>query len=152
MRFQGVLQLHGKTATGFEVPAEVLDRLGGGRRPPVRVTLNGHTYRTSIGSMGGRSLLPVSAEVRRRAGIAAGDEVDVEVVIDTEERTVEVPEDLDAALAGNPVAAAAFGRLSHSVRSRFALAIEQARSPDTRRRRVERAVVELSGEDGPARG
>ncbi len=91
MRFHATVRLDGKTATGIEVPADVLDGLGGGKRPKVVVTINGFSYPSSVGSMGGRSLIPVSADVRAKAGIAAGDEIDVEVVPDTEPRAVVVP-------------------------------------------------------------
>jgi hypothetical protein len=79
MRFHTTLQLHGKTATGIEVPAEIMAALGQGKRPKLAVTINGYSYPITVGSMGGRSLIPVSAEVRAKAGVAAGDEVDVEV-------------------------------------------------------------------------
>ena len=79
MRFHTTLQLHGKTATGIEVPAEIMTALGQGKRPKVTVTINGYSYPITVGSMGGRSLIPVSAENRAKAGVAAGDEVDVEV-------------------------------------------------------------------------
>jgi Domain of unknown function (DUF1905) len=79
MRFHTTLQLHGKTATGIEVPAEIMTALGQGKRPRVTVTINGYSYPITVGSMGGRSLIPVSAEIRGKAGVAAGDEVDVEV-------------------------------------------------------------------------
>lgn len=79
MRFHTTLQLHGKTATGIEVPAEIITALGQGKRPKVTVTVNGYSYPITVGSMGGRSLIPVSAQIRAKAGITAGDEVDVEV-------------------------------------------------------------------------
>ncbi|MBO0824552.1 MAG: DUF1905 domain-containing protein, partial [Actinobacteria bacterium] len=83
MRFHGTVQVNGKTATGIEVPADVLAALGDGKRPKVTVTINGYSYPSSVGSMGGQYLIPVSAEVRDRAGVAGGDEVDVDVVLDT---------------------------------------------------------------------
>jgi hypothetical protein len=82
MRFRATLELHGKTATGIEVPPAVVEELGGGKKPAVTVTLGGHSYRTTIGSMKGLHLIPVSAENRTAAGLSAGDEVDVEVVLD----------------------------------------------------------------------
>ncbi len=144
MRFHATVRLDGKTATGIEVPADVLDGLGGGKRPKIVVTINGFSYPSSVGSMGGRSLIPVSAEVRTKAGIAAGDEIDVEVVPDTEPRAVVVPEDLAAALGAEPAARAAFERLSYSNQRRHVLAVEQAKTAETRRRRVGRVLSELS--------
>lgn len=91
MRFHATIRLDGKTATGIEVPADVMAALGPGKRPKVQVTINGHTYPSTVGSMGGRSLIPVSAEVRTKAGVAAGDEVEVDVTADTAPRNVEVP-------------------------------------------------------------
>ena len=82
MRFHATIELNGKTATGIEVPAGVLAALGPGKRPSVRVTINGYSYPSTVGSMGGRSLIPVSADVRSQAGVSAGDEVDVDVVAD----------------------------------------------------------------------
>jgi hypothetical protein len=94
VNFQATLELNGKTATGIEVPSEVVAALGGGQRPAVAVTLNGHTYRTTIGTMGGRQLIPVSAENRAAAGIAAGDVLDVGIELDAAPREVVVPDDL----------------------------------------------------------
>jgi hypothetical protein len=143
VRFRAVLETNGKTATGVEVPAEVVEALGGGRRPAVRVTISGYTYRSSIASMGGRSMLGVSAEVRREAGVAAGDELDVEVELDTEPRTVEVPADLAEALAGEPAARRFFDDLPYSQRRWFVLGIEGAKTAQTRQRRVTAAVDRL---------
>jgi hypothetical protein len=144
MLFHATIRLDGKTATGIEVPADVMAALGSGKRPKVRVTINGYTYPSTVGSMGGRSLIPVSAEVRAKAGVAAGDEVDVDIVTDTEPRTVDVPTDLSAALDREPAARLAFGQLSYSGQRRYVLAIEQAKTPETRQRRVDKAVAELS--------
>jgi Domain of unknown function (DUF1905)/Bacteriocin-protection, YdeI or OmpD-Associated len=143
MKFRATVELHGKTATGIEVPAEVVTALRGGKRPPVAATINGHTYRTSIGSMAGRSLLPVSAQVREDAGVSAGDAVEVDVELDAAPRTVAVPADLAAALGGDDAARAAFGALSYSHQLRHVLAIEGAKTEQTRQRRVEKAVADL---------
>lgn len=86
MKFRAELQLDGKTATGITVPPEILDALGAGRRPPVRVTINGYVFGTTIGSMRGVAKIPVSAAVRTAAGVSAGDVLDVEVVLDSERR------------------------------------------------------------------
>lgn len=144
MRFHATVRLNGKTATGIEVPADVLDGLGGGKRPKVVVTVNGFSYPSSVGSMGGRSLIPVSADVRAKAGIAAGDEIDVEVVPDTAPRVVVVPADLAAALRAEPAAGAAFERLSYSNQRRHVEAVEQAKTAETRQRRIGKVVSELS--------
>lgn len=143
-RFHATLLQARRTATGFEVPAEVLARLDGGRRPKVVVTIGGYVYRSSIGSMGGRSMLPVSAEHRAGAGIAAGDEVDVAVALDTEPRVLAVPPDLAAALAGAPEARRAFDELSYSAQRAHVDPIQAARRAETRARRIARSVAALA--------
>jgi bifunctional DNA-binding transcriptional regulator/antitoxin component of YhaV-PrlF toxin-antitoxin module len=144
MRLHATIQLHGNTATGIEIPADVLAALGGGKRPKVTVTINGYSYLSSVGSMGGRSLIPISAEVRDRAGVAAGDEVDVDIVPDTAPRVVAVPDDLAAALSRQPTARQAFEGLSYSGQQRYVLSVQQAKTPETRRRRIDKAVSELA--------
>ena len=144
MRFHATIELNGKTATGIEVPADVLAALGPGKRPSVRVTINGYSYPSTVGIMGGRSLIPVSAEVRGRAGVSAGDEVDVDVVADAAPRRVEIPADLSAALGREPAARQAFDRLSYTGQRRYVLAIEQAKTAQTRQRRIDKSVAELS--------
>lgn len=145
MRFVSTLELGGKTATGLEVPTEVVEGLASGKRPKVRVRILGHTYRSSIAVMGGRYLLPVSAEVRAATGVVAGDEVSVEVEVDDAPREVVVPDDLAAALAQRPAAAAAFGTLSYSQQRQHVLAVEGAKAADTRARRVAKVVETLGG-------
>src|SRR3712207_6163352 len=111
MRFRTTVELHGRSATGLPVPDAVVEALGAGRRPAVSVTVNGHTYRSTVASRGGSFVLPLSAENRAAAGVSAGDEVDVELALDTEPREVAVPADLAAALADDPQAARAFAAL-----------------------------------------
>jgi hypothetical protein len=143
VRFRSTIELGGRTATGLEVPAEVVEALGVGKKPPVRVTIGAHTYRSTVAVMGGRYLLPLSAENRAAAGVAAGDEVDVDVELDTEPREVAVPADLSAALEGDDAAREAFERLSYSHRRRHVMAIEEAKTPVTRQRRVAKALEML---------
>ncbi|MPZ00177.1 MAG: DUF1905 domain-containing protein [Actinophytocola sp.] len=143
MRFRATLELGGKTATGIEVPPEVVAELGSGKRPKVRVRLNDYTYRSSVASMGGRFMLPVSAEVRAGANVAAGDEVDVELTLDTEPRTVAVPDDLAAAFDSEPEARRAFDALSYSHQRRYVMAIDDAKTSQTRQRRIAKTVDDL---------
>jgi hypothetical protein len=146
MKFRTTLRLEGKTATGIEVPAGVVEALGHGKRPPVTVTINGHTYRSTIAPYGGTAgvyMLPVSAEQRRGAGIAAGDEIDVEVELDTAPREVVVPADFAEALDAQPAARQFFDGLSYSNKRRFVLSIEDARTPETRQRRIDKYVAQL---------
>jgi hypothetical protein len=142
---RGKLELHGKTATGVEIPEDAVTALGGGRRPPVRATINGYEYRTSIGSMGGRAMLPVSAEVRAASGVSAGEEIEIGLELDDAPREVEVPDDLAAALGDVPAAQAAFVALNYSNKRRLVLAIEAAKAADTRQRRVAKTVTDLAG-------
>lgn len=145
MTFQATVELNGKTATGIEVPAAVVESLGAGRRPAVRATVNGYTYRTTVAPMGGRHLLSVSADVRAAAGVAAGDVVEVALVVDTEPREVTVPADLAAALDAVPAARRAFDALSFSNKQRHVLPVEQAKTEETRQRRIAKAVAALAG-------
>ncbi|MCZ2806612.1 YdeI/OmpD-associated family protein [Modestobacter sp. VKM Ac-2983] len=150
MRFTSTVELHGRTATGIPVPPEVVEALGGGRKPAVSVTVGGHGYRTSIASTGGRFLIPLSAERRSAAGVAAGDQVEVDVVLDTEPREVDVPPDLAAALEAEPAAGQRFASLSYSARLRHVLAVEGAKTEATRQRRVASVVAALAEEAGRA--
>jgi hypothetical protein len=140
MRFRTTIQLEGKTATGFRVPADVVKALGRGKRPPVTVTIGGYTYRSTVAAYGDTFMLPLAAEHRNAAGVAAGDEVEVELAPDTEPREVEVPPDLTAALEDEPDARAFFDGLSYSNKRWFVLSIEGAKTPETRQRRVAKAL------------
>lgn len=143
MKFRSELELGGKTATGVPVPDDVVAELGS-KRPAVLVTINGYRYRSTVARMGGQFMLPVSAEVRAGSGVAAGDTVEVELELDTEPRSVEVPADLAAALAGAPAAQAAFDALSYSNQRRLVLAVEGAKAADTRARRIAKTVSDLA--------
>jgi hypothetical protein len=145
MRFHATLILNGKTATGIKVPDEVVEQLGAGKRPPVRVTIGSYTYRTTVAPMGGQFWIPVSAENRAGAGINAGDELDVDIESDTEPREVTVPEDLAAALEAEPAAKQAFDKLSYSNRRLHVLSVQDAKTPETRQRRVEKVMTALRG-------
>ncbi len=143
MRFRATIEAHGKTATGIEVPAEVVEGLQAGRRPPVVVALGAYAYRTTVASRGGRFLVPLSAEHRAGAGVAAGDELDVDVVLDTSPREVEVPADLAAALDAEPAVRSAFDALPYSHRKEHVRAVEEAKAAATRARRIAKAVEML---------
>lgn len=142
MTFRATIEQAGKTATGIQVPNEVVAGLGS-KRPPVRVTLRGHTYRSTIGARGGRYLLPVSAAHRAAAGVAAGDEVNVGIELDDEPREVVVPPDFATALDADDAARRTFAALSYSQQRWFVLGIEEAKKPETRARRIEKAVARL---------
>ena len=144
MKFRATLELHGKTATGITVPPDVVETLGGGKRPAVTVTLKKHSYRTTIAPMGGVFLIPVSAEHRDAAGIKAGDLLDVNVELDEAPREVEVPADLAAALKKAGLLKA-FDALSFTRRKEAVVAVESAKKQETRERRIEKVVADLSG-------
>ncbi len=143
MRFRATVLLSGKTATGFVVPEEVLTELDAGKRPKVTVTINGYTYRSTIAPYGGQLLLPLSAENRAGAGVAAGDTVDVDVALDAEPREVVVPDDLAAALAADPVARTSFDGLSFTSRNEYARWVESAKKPETRAARLDKTLSQL---------
>ena len=140
MRFRATLQSNGKTATGIRVPPEVVAALGSSKKPAVRVTIAGHTYRSTIATRSGVFLLGVSAENRAAAGVAAGDELDVDLELDTGPRVVTVPPDLADALAGDAQARRFFDTLTHSQKQWYVLPIEQAKAAETRERRVAKAI------------
>jgi hypothetical protein len=143
MRFRAVIELKNKTATGIAVPPDVLESLGAGKRPAVRVTLGGYTYRTTVGTVDGQPMLPVSAEVRQSAGVAAGQEVDVEIEHDTAPREVTVPPDFAAALDQDLAARRFFDGLSYSNKRRFVEPIADAKTAGTRERRIAKAISQL---------
>ena len=143
MKFRATILLAGKTATGFEVPAAVVAKLGSSKKPAVRVTIKGYTYRSTVATMGGRFMLPVSAEVRAAAGLAARDKVDVDVELDTAPREVTVPPDFARALTREPAAKRFFEGLNFSNKQRIVIAIESAKTPETRERRIAKSVSSL---------
>lgn len=143
MKFRTTIELGGKTATGFRVPDEVVAGLGAGKRPAVHVTINGHTYRSAVAPYTGVFMLPLSAENREGAGVAAGDEVEVELELDTEPREVTVPPDFAEALHADVAAREFFNGLSYSNRRRIVLGIEDAKTAETRQRRIAKAIASL---------
>lgn len=143
MRFRAIVEQSGKTATGIRVPDEVVEALGSGRRPAVRVTINGFTYRSTIAVVSGAFMVGVSAENRAGTGVVGGDEVDVDIELDTAPREVTVPADLAAALDAEPVARATFDALSYSNRSWHVQSVEGAKTDETRQRRIAKSVAIL---------
>jgi bifunctional DNA-binding transcriptional regulator/antitoxin component of YhaV-PrlF toxin-antitoxin module len=143
MQFDAALQLDGKTATGIRVPDEIVSALGGGNRPRVRVKLAGHSYQTTVARMRGEFKFPVSAAVRERAGLSAGDEVEVTIELDSEPRELTIPAELADALEQRPEAKQAFEELSYTNHKRYVLAVEGAKTPETRQRRIAKALDEL---------
>lgn len=129
--------------TGIEVPAGVVAALDGGKRPAVVVSVNGYEYRSTIASMGGKYLLPFSAERRTESGIGGGDAIDVELTLDTTPRTVEVPDDLQSALSASPQAAAAWDTLSYTYKKEHVRSVLDAKKAETRTRRIAAVIAKL---------
>lgn len=149
MRFRTVIELGGKTATGFQVPLEVVEGLGRGKRPAVVVRIGGYTYRSTVAPMSGAFYLPLAAEHREATGVAAGEEIEVEVELDAAPRTVDVPDDFAAALDAEPQARTFFDGLSVSNRKWHVLSVDGAKTDETRQRRIQKSVAMLR--DGRAR-
>lgn len=145
MRFRATIERSGKTATGIEVPSTLVEGLGAGKRPAVRVTIKGHTYRSTVASMGGRFMMGVSAENREAAGVAGGDVVDVDIELDTAPREVEVPDDLAVALKKDAKARRTFESLSYSNQRWHVQSIEGAKTDETRQRRIAKSIATLRG-------
>jgi hypothetical protein len=136
---------------GLEVPPEVVEALGGGKRPAVTITINGHSWKSRVAILRGRYLLGLSNANRQAAGVATGDEVEVEVEIDAEPRVVAEPADFARALDADPAARTAYDRLSYGHKREHVLAIESAKKPETRTRRIEKALAMLRDQE-PAGG
>jgi hypothetical protein len=143
MRFETTMAQSGNN-TGIPVPDEVVAALGGGKRAAVSVTVNGYAYRSTLGTMGGQSLIPFSADKRTETGIAGGDPIVVDVELDTAPRTVEIPADFAAALDAAGLRPA-FDALPPSHRKAHVTAIEEAKAAATRERRIAAAVAKIGG-------
>jgi hypothetical protein len=141
--FRATVDLAGKTATGVVVPADVVEALSSQRQPLVRVTIGGYSYRSKVAVRGGEFKLPISAENREGAGVAAGDEIEVTLELDTEPREVALPDDFAQALDAAPEARRFFDGLSNSQKEWFVQPIEGAKTPETRERRIVKAVERL---------
>ena len=143
MKFRTTILQGDKTATGIHIPDEVVEALGSGRRPPIKVTINGYTYRSTVAVVSGRFMVGVSADHRAGAGVAGGDEVDVDIELDTAPREVAVPADFAKALDAEPAARRTFDALSNSNKGWHVSAIEGAKSDETRERRIRKSVETL---------
>jgi len=127
--------------TGIVVPDDIIERLGAGRRPGVIVNVNGYEYRNTVGVMGGRHLISISAAVRKDTGLKAGDPIRVVLTLADGPREVTVPDDLAAALSADPAAEAFFGKLSSSLRRYHVDNVNAAKTAETRQRRIDKAVT-----------
>jgi Bacteriocin-protection, YdeI or OmpD-Associated/Domain of unknown function (DUF1905) len=143
MRFRTTIVQSGKNTTGIQVPDEVVEALGSGKRPAVKVTVNGYSYRSTVASMSGVFMVSLSAEHRAGAGVGGGDEVEVDLELDSAPREVTVPPELVAALDAEPAARATFDGLSYSNKSWHVLQVTAAKTEETRQRRIARSVDAL---------
>jgi hypothetical protein len=143
VRFSTTLRKNSETAVGIRVPDDVMAALAAGKAPKVAVTINGHTWRSSVATVSGEPMIGVSEAVRNVTGVRGGDTVEVDLVLDTAPRTVAVPDDLAAALDAVPAARTTFDGLSYSNQRFWVEPIEAAKAEDTRRRRIEKAVATL---------
>lgn len=142
-KFESRLKQTGNN-TGIVVPPEALETLAAGKRPAVTVVINGYEFTSTVGSMKGKSMIPFSAAHRQASGISGGDEIEVELTLDSDERSVDVPDDLASALAESPEAKAAFESLTYSKQKWLVHDIVEAKKPETRARRIEKAVSDLT--------
>ena len=142
MRFRSHVEPN-EPMRGLEVPQQVVEALGPGQRPRVIITINGHSWRSRVAIMRGRYLLGLSNADREAAGVVTGEEVEIELEFDPEPPALVVPPDFALALAADSVARAAYDRLSHSRKREHVRAIESAKKPDTRKRRIEKALATL---------
>jgi hypothetical protein len=143
VRFRATVELGGKTATGLQIPNDIVAALASGKRPAVCIVIGGHTYRTTVASRGGRFLVPLSAENRAAAGVTAGEDVVVDIEVDTTPREVSVPPDLADALARDSTAQRFFDDLSYTHRKEWVRWIEEAKKRETRRARIAKAMTAL---------
>ena len=130
--------------TGINVPEDIVEKLGAGKKPPVNITVNDFTYRNTIAVMGGKFMIGISADIRSKTGIKGGDKVTVQLELDTQPREVVLPSDLKEALAKNTKAKKFFDELSYSNKRRYVLPIDDAKTPATRQKRIEKAIIDLS--------
>ncbi len=142
-KFQTTILTAGKTATGIRIPEDIVEKFGAGKKPPVKVTINNHTYRSTIAVMGGVFMVGINADVREKAGVKGGDKINVEIELDTQPREITLPPDLKKALDKNSTAKKFFETLSYSKKKVYVVSLEQAKTDETRQRRIEKALSDL---------
>ena len=143
LTFHTTILQTGKNTTGIQIPEDIVEKLGSGKRPLVRVTINQYTYRSAVAVMGGNFMISLSAENRQAADVRGGEDVDVTLELDLEPRSVEVPQDLKVALT-NAGVLDAFENSAPSMKKEYVRQVEEAKSPETRERRITKIVGKLS--------
>jgi hypothetical protein len=144
--FDAVIVEAGGGGAYVEFPYDVRAEFGTGGQVKVKATFDGQPYRGSLARMGGpKHILGILKGIRRTIGKNPGDKVRVVLELDTEARTVEVPPELERALAKNPTAKGAFEKLSYTHRKEHARAVGEAKAPETKERRIQRLLEALNG-------
>lgn len=143
MRFHTTIKQNEKTATGIQIPNDVIEALGTGKKPPVKLTVNGYTYRSTVATVDGNFMVGFNADHRAASGLRGGDEIVVEIEVDREPRTVDVPADLAAALHAEPNAKQTFDKLSNSMKGYHVSQVTGAKTDKTRQRRIEKSIAVL---------
>ncbi|MEO6349470.1 MAG: YdeI/OmpD-associated family protein, partial [Candidatus Limnocylindrales bacterium] len=136
-------QAEGSTATGIHIPDEVLAALGAGKKPPVKMRVDGYGYRSTVATVDGKYMVGFNADHRAASGLKGGDEVEVDVEVDTEPRIVALPADFKHALDAEPAARQTFDKLSNSLKGYHVSQVTGAKTDDTRQRRIEKSVATL---------
>ncbi len=143
MKFRTTIVQSGPTTTGIQVPDDVIEALSAGRKPPVRITINGYSYRSTVATMDGNFMVSLSSAHRAASGLAGGDEVEVDIEVDDSPREIDMPDDFAAALDGEPAARATFDGLSNSLKRYHVDLVNGAKTDETRQRRIEKSVATL---------
>ncbi len=143
LKFSTTLLQAGKTATGIKIPDEIIEKLDAGKKPAIKVTINGFTYRSTVAVMGGGFMIGVNAENRMGANISGGDQIDVTIELDTEERIIEVPNELQVFLNKNEDVKKFYETLSNTKKKSLTLPIFDAKTEETRNKRIEKAITML---------
>jgi Domain of unknown function (DUF1905)/Bacteriocin-protection, YdeI or OmpD-Associated len=143
LTFQTTLLEAKKTATGIRIPDDIIEKLGGGKKPLVKITINGFTYRSAVAVMGGTFMVGVNAENRESAKVKGGDKIDVTIELDTEERVVDIPDDFQKVLNDNLEAKKKFDALSNSKKKALTLPIANGKTAETRNKNIEKAMQVL---------
>ena len=143
LKFSTILLQAGKTATGIKIPEEIIEKLSAGKKPAIKVTINGFTYRSTVAVMGGAYMVGVNAENREGAKVKGGDKIEVTIQLDTEERVVEVPVELQKVLNKDSAMKKYFESLSYSKKKLLAQPIKDAKTEETKVSRIEKAIKAL---------
>lgn len=143
MKFQTIIFQKGNNL-GIEVPENVIELLSAGKRPQVVVELKGYTYRSTVGVMEGKFLIPLNSEHRKKVEITGGETVEVSLNLDTEPRTVELPQGLKGELNINKTALEFFDSLPPSSKKKIVVLLETAKTEDTFNKRLGKIVADLN--------